>query len=71
MLVRGSFLRVLGVMTVLHMAWNAEFGSEWPLFSKNLILGIVAWIVVFSLVQSGLREIRQTQDAGLSERDAA
>jgi RsiW-degrading membrane proteinase PrsW (M82 family) len=71
MLVRGSFLRVLGVMTVLHMAWNAEFGSEWPLFSKNLILGIVAWIVVFSLVQSGLREIRQTQDAGLSESDAA
>ncbi len=61
MLLRGSFLRVLGIMIVLHMAWNAKLGADWPLFSKYLLLGIVAWIVVFSLVQAGLREIRRAQ----------
>lgn len=71
MLLRGSFLRVLGVMAVLHMAWNAEFGSDWPLFSKYLILGTIAWIVVFSMVQAGLLEIRQTQDSGPIAHDAA
>ena len=51
----GKFLTLFSVPVALHFAWNLPF--EGPLLLKYWILGLVAWIVVFSLVQTGLREI--------------
>lgn len=59
MLSQGRFLRLFLVPVVFHMVWN----SHWELwfYGKYLILGALAWIVVLSLLQEGLREIREEQ----------
>jgi RsiW-degrading membrane proteinase PrsW (M82 family) len=61
MMLRGRFIRILIMMTILHMTWNAEFASQTPFFAKYIVLGIIAWVVNFSFVQAGLREILQVQ----------
>ncbi len=60
MLVNPKFLRLFAVPVVLHMIWNSPlqhlfYGNTW------IILGIVAWIIVFSLVQEGLREVKEAK----------
>lgn len=59
MLSQGRFLRLFLVPVAFHMVWN----SHWELwfYGKYLILGALAWIVVLSLLQEGLREIREEQ----------
>ena len=59
MLSQGRFLRLFLVPVVFHMVWN----SHWELwfYGKYLILGALAWIVVLSLLQEGLWEIREEQ----------
>lgn len=59
MLSQGRFLRLFLVPVVFHMAWNS--GLQLPFYGKYLILGALAWIVVLSLLQEGLREIREEQ----------
>ena len=56
-LVQPFFLRVFATSVVLHILWNSPF--ELPFFLKYVCLGFVAWIVVFSMLQSGLKEIRR------------
>jgi RsiW-degrading membrane proteinase PrsW (M82 family) len=51
----GKFLTLFSVPVALHFVWNLPF--EGPLLLKYWVLGLVAWIVIFSLVQTGLREI--------------
>ena len=51
----AKFLTLFSVPVALHFVWNLPF--EGPLLLKYWILGLVAWIVIFSLVQTGLREI--------------
>ena len=65
MLSQGRFLRLFLVPVIFHMIWN----SSWrlPFYGKFLILGTLAWIVVLSLLQEGLREIRDEQEE--SRRD--
>jgi RsiW-degrading membrane proteinase PrsW (M82 family) len=50
------FLILLGLVMALHFTWNT--GWRLPLMLKPLLLGFVAYVVIFSLVQSGLREVR-------------
>lgn len=52
------FLVLFAVPVVLHFTWNASF--QLPLLLKYWGLGFLAYVVIFSLVQSGLREVRQT-----------
>lgn len=59
MLSQGRFLRLFLVPVVFHMVWNSHW--ELPFYGKYLILGALAWIVVLSLLQEGLREIREEQ----------
>ena len=59
MLSQGRFLRLFLVPVVFHMVWNSNW--ELPFYGKYLILGALAWIVVLSLLQEGLREIREEQ----------
>ncbi|MGZ3851777.1 MAG: PrsW family intramembrane metalloprotease [Flavisolibacter sp.] len=60
------FVRVLASSVVLHMVWNAEFGIvPIPFFMdvKYLILGVVAWVICFRLVQAGLRQLNEARRA--------
>jgi RsiW-degrading membrane proteinase PrsW (M82 family) len=50
------FLILLGLVMALHFTWNT--GWQLPLLLKPLLLGFIAYVVIFSLVQSGLREVR-------------
>ncbi len=59
MLINPKFLRLFTVPVVLHMVWNSPL--QIPFFGKYIILGIVAWSIVFSLVQEGLREVREVK----------
>ncbi len=54
-----KFLRLFAVPVVLHMIWNSPL--QLPFCGTAIILGIVAWIIVLSLVQEGLREVRETK----------
>ncbi len=59
MLGNPKFLRLFAVPVVLHMIWNSPL--QLPFYGTQIILGVVAWIIVFSLVQEGLREVRETK----------
>ncbi|MEZ4653432.1 MAG: PrsW family glutamic-type intramembrane protease [Candidatus Eisenbacteria bacterium] len=51
------FLVLFAVPVGLHVVWNLPFSG--PLMIKYLILGFVAYIVIFGLVQTGLNEVRK------------
>jgi len=62
-----GFLTIFAVPVVLHAIWDLPF--ELPLLGKYLLLGAVAWIVIISLVQGGLREIVQALPGSPSSHD--
>jgi RsiW-degrading membrane proteinase PrsW (M82 family) len=49
------FLVLFAVPVGLHFIWNAPFTL--PLMLKYVLLGFVAYVVIFSLVQTGLKEV--------------
>lgn len=51
------FLRLFLCPVILHCFWNARF--ELPYYGKEIIIGLVGWIVVLALVQEGLNELRE------------
>lgn len=51
------FLRLFLCPVILHCLWNANF--ELPYYGKEIIIGLVGWIVVLTLVQEGLKELRE------------
>lgn len=62
MLGNPKFTRVFLTAVVLHAIWNSPL--EIPilgLFGKFIALGFVAWVIVLSLVQTGLKEVREAQ----------
>lgn len=61
MVANGRFWHLFVVSVLLHMAWNAEF--ELPFFGKQISLGLIAWLVVFALIQEGLKELRAEKTA--------
>jgi RsiW-degrading membrane proteinase PrsW (M82 family) len=50
-----KFLTLFAVPVGLHFIWNLPFAG--PFMLKYVILGLVAWVVIISMVQSGLKEI--------------
>ena len=50
------FLKVFGFAVVLHMLWNTPW--SFPFYSKFVILGVAAWVVILALIQDGLKELR-------------
>ena len=50
-----QFLRVFLIPVALHFIWNLPF--QGPFMIKYAVLGFAAWVVVISLVQSGLKEM--------------
>lgn len=58
------FLRVLFSSMLLHMIWNADFGIlPIPVFVdiKYPILGLIAWVICFRLVQAGLKQLNEAR----------
>jgi len=53
------FWRVLAIATGVHAVWNCNFSL--PLYLKEIALGFVAWVVILSLIQDGLKQIRAAQ----------
>jgi RsiW-degrading membrane proteinase PrsW (M82 family) len=62
MLLDPKFLRVFLMCVAMHMAWNAS-SLELPFYGKYLILGAVAWLLVFGFIQDGLKQLRAAQSA--------
>jgi len=54
------FWRVLAIAAGVHAVWNCNFNP--PLYLKEIALGFVAWVVILSLVQDGLKQIRAEQE---------
>jgi RsiW-degrading membrane proteinase PrsW (M82 family) len=73
MLVDKRFLRVMLSSMLLHMIWNANFGIlQIPVFFdiKYPILGILAWIICFRLVQAGLQQLNAARHAEVERLSA-
>lgn len=67
------FLRVMLSSMILHMVWNANFTTiPLPVFVdlKFPVLGVIAWIITFRLMQTGLGQLNQARHAEV-ERLAA
>lgn len=56
MLNDARFKRVFLIAVALHMLWNANI--ELPFHAKQLLLGAIAWVIVFGLIQEGLKQLR-------------
>jgi len=56
MLQDPRFYKVFGIAVVLHAIWN--FPINLPFFGKYIILGFIAWTVIFALIQDGLKQLR-------------
>ena len=52
-----KFLVLFSTPVALHFIWNLPL--EGPFLVKFWILGFVAWVIVISLIQSGLKEMSQ------------
>jgi len=67
------FLRVMFSSMILHMIWNANFGIlPIPVFFdiKYPILGVLAWIICFRLVQAGLKQLNEARHAEVERLSA-
>jgi len=69
-----SFRRVLLAAMTLHAVWNLNLGL--PFGANRIAAGLISWIIIISLVQSGLREVGRmargpadgATDDGIGER---
>jgi RsiW-degrading membrane proteinase PrsW (M82 family) len=63
MLSDPRFLRVFGFAVAMHMIWNSPVNL--PFYAKQIALGFVAWVIILSYIQDGLKQIREEQAAVL------
>jgi hypothetical protein len=68
-LAEKRFLILFAVPVGLHFIWNLPFSG--PFMIKYLLLGFVAYVVIFSLVQTGLGEVRESALARAATPGAA
>ncbi len=59
MLLDLRVLRILGLVTGLHILWDLDVQP--PFLLKYALLGILAWVVVLGMITSGLKQIKATQ----------
>jgi RsiW-degrading membrane proteinase PrsW (M82 family) len=62
MLFHSRVLRMLAVVMPLHALWNLGLIDP-PFLLKYVALGVVAWIIAFSMLQTGLKQIKAAQMA--------
>jgi RsiW-degrading membrane proteinase PrsW (M82 family) len=66
MLSDWRFLRIFIFVALLHLAWNSPLtipvvGGALGFLGLRVIFGLVAWMIIFPLIQEGLREVRVAQ----------
>jgi RsiW-degrading membrane proteinase PrsW (M82 family) len=63
MLFDTSFLGTFLIPVALHMLWDSPVleASISEVFVKGLALGAVGWYVAFTLIQQGLKQVREAQ----------
>ncbi len=64
MLIEPSFLRTFSIPVFLHMLWDTDLIQGRDAVLRNallVLLGFIAWYVLFLLVQQGLRQIKDAQ----------
>jgi RsiW-degrading membrane proteinase PrsW (M82 family) len=60
MLMDKRVLSLLGASMLLHFCWNLPMVG--PFLIKFWLLGLIAWILVFALIQKGLRQLKAARD---------
>jgi RsiW-degrading membrane proteinase PrsW (M82 family) len=68
MLKEWPVLRILLFVMALHAIWNSPlsvplFGGLSGILLKSLILGVIGWLLVLMLIQSGLAQVKKAQEA--------
>jgi len=63
MLFDHRFLRAFLIPVALHAIWDAPV--QLPFFGNDILTGLVTWYVVFGLVQQGLHQVKDEQQAHL------
>jgi RsiW-degrading membrane proteinase PrsW (M82 family) len=66
MLGDARFLRVFGFAVAMHMVWNSPVNL--PFYAKQIALGFVAWVIILSYIQDGLKQIREEQSAVMANQ---
>lgn len=54
-IISPSFLKLFIVPVALHFVWNLNIST--PFEIHRFVIGFIGWVVVLSLVQTGLREV--------------
>lgn len=70
MLGNGKFWHLFLIPVVLHAVWDVSipYVDDFPYYGKYVLLGVVAWFVVFALIQEGLKELRAEKLSVLETR---
>lgn len=68
-----AFLKIFVSAMIIHALWNTNYYG--PFYAKFIVLGIVAWIIIISMVQIGLKDVGRRaaapSDLGLPQGPAA
>ena len=67
-----KFLRIFLIVVALHALWNSPLqipvvGPHLGFIGFRLLLGLIGWIVILLLMQSGLKEVRSARDRLVAE----
>ena len=63
MLLDKRFLKLFAVPVVLHAIWDAPI--QLPFLGNEIVAGVIGWYVLFTLVQQGLRQVKEEQKTQL------
>jgi RsiW-degrading membrane proteinase PrsW (M82 family) len=60
------FLRIFFIVAGLHLVWNSPLsipviGGMTGFIGLRLVLGLIGWIIIFSLIQAGIKEVRSAK----------
>ncbi len=67
MLFDHRFLRAFFIPVALHAIWDAPAWAQLPFYGNDILTGLVAWYVVFGLVQQGMRQVKDEQRTHLQD----
>lgn len=70
----ARFLRIFIIVAGLHLVWNSPLtipviGGMTGWFGLRLILGLTGWIIIFALIQTGIKEVRTAKAAAKTFQD--
>jgi len=67
-LIDGRFLVFFLLAVLMHAAWDWDFTLFGSYYLKLIALIVLAWIIVFVLMNAGLKEITHLQEAEIKQQ---